>query len=70
MSYFGRIVPCGLDWARITSMERETGKSMEMEEVKSLLAGKFCETFGYDGFVAGEEAAVPAEGRAGARRGP
>ncbi len=60
LSYFGRIVPCGLDWAQVTSMERETGKSVDMEEVKSLLVQSFHRGFGYDGLVRGEEAAEPA----------
>jgi len=69
MSYFRRIVPCGLDWARITSMERETGKPIEMEEVKSLLVRGFCVTFEYDGFVRGEDATMPVTDTAGARGG-
>ena len=70
LDYFHRIVPCGLDWAQVTSMERETGKSIGMEEVKSLLARSFCEGFGYDGIVGDGEGADPATGADGARRGP
>ena len=67
MNYFRRIVPCVLDWARITSMERETGKAIEMEEVKSLLVQGFYRTFEYDGFAPGEDAAVPTTDTTGAR---
>ncbi len=73
LDYFHRIVPCGLDWAQVTSIEREAGRSIEMETVKSLLVRSFCRAFGYDG-VAGDngvtrdqEAAEPAAGRHGAR---
>lgn len=65
MSYFRRIVPCGLDWARITSMEQETGRSIEMEEVKSRLVRGFCGTFEYDGLVRGGDAATPVADTAG-----
>lgn len=57
LDYFRRIVPCGLEWAQVTSIEREAGKSIEMEEVKSLLVRSFCRRFGYEGLVRGEGAA-------------
>ncbi len=60
LHYFHRIVPCGLDWAQVTSIERETGKSYGMAAVKSRLLRVFCRRFGYEGLVRGEEAAEPA----------
>ena len=69
LGYFHRIVPCGLEWAQVTSMEREAGVAIEMDEVKSLLARGFCRTFGYEGMVWDEDknkdAPEPASGPGG-----
>lgn len=65
LGYFHRIVPCGLDWAQVTSIEREAGVSVEMDVVKALLLEGFCRTFGYDGFVRDGDA--PAAGADGGR---
>ena len=54
LGYFHRIVPCGLEWAQVTSLEREVGGSVEMDEVKALLARGFCRTFGYEEMVRDE----------------
>ncbi len=51
LDYFRRIVPCGLDWADVTSIERETQRTVPMDNVKDLLAGSFRRTFGYDEVV-------------------
>ena len=51
LDYFRRIVPCGLEWAQVTSIEREVGRSVDMETVKSLLAQGFCRRFGYMGLI-------------------
>lgn len=51
LSYFRRIVPCGLEWAQVTSIEREAGRSIEMATVKHRLVRGFCRRFGYDGPV-------------------
>ena len=64
LDYFRRIVPCGLEWAQVTSIEREAGKSIEMQEVKSLLVRDFCRRFGYEGFVRGEDGGEDAAGPA------
>ncbi|WP_103905006.1 lipoyl(octanoyl) transferase LipB [Sphingobacterium lactis] len=37
LNYFGNIVPCGIDDKDVTSMERELGRKLDMEEVKSKL---------------------------------
>src|SRR5512143_117384 len=34
LSYFNRIVPCGLAWADVTSMARELGNDQSFEQVK------------------------------------
>ena len=69
LSYFRRIVPCGLEWAQVTSIEREAGRSIEMETVKHLLVQGFCRRFGYDGRVrdGDGDATEPATGSGSAR---
>lgn len=37
LSYFKNIVPCGIDDKDVTSMERELGRKLDMEEVKTKL---------------------------------
>lgn len=37
LDYFNHIVPCGIDDKQVTSMERELGKTLNMEEVKHKL---------------------------------
>lgn len=34
LSYFGNIVPCGIDDKDVTSMERELGRPLDLDEVK------------------------------------
>ena len=64
LSYFRRIVPCGLEWAQVTSMEREAAAPVEMATVKPLVAEVFCRTFGYDGWVGTEDPPSPPRGHA------
>jgi lipoyl(octanoyl) transferase len=37
LSYFSHIVPCGIEDKAVTSMERELGKPVNMDEVKKIL---------------------------------
>ena len=37
LSYFGNIVPCGITDKSVTSLQKELGKEMDMEEVKNKL---------------------------------
>ena len=37
LDYFKNIVPCGIDDKDVTSMQRELGHPLDMEEVKSKL---------------------------------
>ena len=60
LGYFRRIVPCGLEWAQVTSIERQAGRAIEMETVKHLLVQGFCRSFGYDGLVRDGETSAPA----------
>ncbi len=47
LSYFKRIVPCGLAWADVTSMAKELGKAQSAERVKQSFVNQFAELFGY-----------------------
>jgi len=48
LSYFGHIVPCGIDDKDVTSMERELGRKLPMEEVKSKLKNHIADLFKMD----------------------
>jgi lipoate-protein ligase B len=49
LSYFRRIVPCGLAWADVTSMARELGTEQNLAEVRELFLQNFAKVFGYYG---------------------
>ncbi len=48
LDYFKNIVPCGIDDKDVTSMQRELGKKVDIEEVKDLLKGHIAELFGME----------------------
>ena len=45
LNYFGNIIPCGIDDKDVTSMERELGRKMDMNEVKEKLKNHIAELF-------------------------
>lgn len=47
LSYFERIIPCGLTWADVTSMAQELGKEQSAERVRDTFLRHFAELFGY-----------------------
>ncbi|MSP37022.1 MAG: lipoyl(octanoyl) transferase LipB [Deltaproteobacteria bacterium] len=47
LSYFQRIVPCGLSWAEVTSMQKELGTEQNLSEVRERFLHHFAEIFGY-----------------------
>ena len=47
LNYFKRIIPCGLAWADVTSMARESGKVHSAEGVRQVFLRHFVEVFGY-----------------------
>ncbi|HUB61731.1 MAG TPA: lipoyl(octanoyl) transferase LipB [Puia sp.] len=53
LSWFGDIVPCGIAHKQVTSLEKELGRPVEMNEVKLAWRRKFEEVFGC-GVVGGE----------------
>ena len=47
LSYFNRIIPCGLDWADVTSMARELGVNQSLDETRQRFLHHFVKIFGY-----------------------
>ncbi len=45
LEHFRLITPCGLQGTGVTSMERETGRQVSVDEVREVLAAKFAEVF-------------------------
>ncbi|TCC93394.1 lipoyl(octanoyl) transferase LipB [Pedobacter frigiditerrae] len=45
LDYFKNIVPCGIDDKDVTSMQRELGRALDMEEVKGKLKNHIAELF-------------------------
>jgi len=48
LSYFRRIVPCGLAWAEVTSMQKELGAEQSLSEVRDRFLQHFAKIFGYE----------------------
>jgi lipoyl(octanoyl) transferase len=48
LEHFGLITPCGLRGTGVTSIEREVGRRVPLDEVRSLLTQKFAEVFDRD----------------------
>jgi lipoyl(octanoyl) transferase len=48
LSYFDYIVPCGLENKAVTSMEKELGQKVDIDEVKIVLKNSIVEEFGMD----------------------
>lgn len=47
LSTFDLIVPCGVPHGQITTLARETGKPVDMQQIKGQLVSLFCQQFGY-----------------------
>jgi lipoyl(octanoyl) transferase len=54
LSYFNRIIPCGLDWADVTSMAKELGKEQSAELIQERFLHHFADLFGYKEINASE----------------
>ncbi len=48
MSYFDNIVPCGIEDKSVTSLSRELGRKVSMDEVKEKLKVNLANVFDYD----------------------
>ena len=68
LSYFDRIIPCGLAAERVTSLERLTGRTVAMPDVVRNTAEAFATVFGAAVRWAGAPAAPDADRRASLRR--
>ena len=51
LAYFKRIIPCGLNWAEVTSMQKELGLEQSLSAVRRRFLGHFAEIFGYRNIV-------------------
>jgi lipoate-protein ligase B len=49
LTYFNRIIPCGLTWADTTSMARELGTEQSIERARDRFLNHFAQVFGYTG---------------------
>jgi lipoate-protein ligase B len=47
LSYFKRIIPCGLPWADVTSMAEELGAERTLSDVRERFLYHFADLFGY-----------------------
>ncbi|HEY6082057.1 MAG TPA: lipoyl(octanoyl) transferase LipB [Chitinophagaceae bacterium] len=48
LNYFNYIIPCGIAGKQVTSMEKELGHTVQMEEVKEKIKRNFAKVFGMD----------------------
>jgi lipoate-protein ligase B len=55
LSYFNRIIPCGLSWADVTSMAKELGTKQNAEHVKESFIRHCADLLGYDNVKRGGE---------------
>ncbi|MCX6170847.1 MAG: lipoyl(octanoyl) transferase LipB [Ignavibacteriales bacterium] len=51
LSYFGGIIPCGIKDKDVTSLQRELGREISIDEVKEKLIMNFKKVFDYTDFV-------------------
>lgn len=54
LSYFDRIVPCGLAWARMTSLERLLGRGVWLQDARDAVADALGATLGVEMTRGGE----------------
>jgi lipoyl(octanoyl) transferase len=47
LSYFNRIIPCGLSWADVTSMAKELGAEQSLSHVRERFLHHFADILGY-----------------------
>ena len=45
LGYFGHIVPCGIQDKQVTSIEKELGRKISVEEVKAMITEAFVDVF-------------------------
>jgi len=50
LAYFQHIIPCGLAWAEVTSMQKEIGVEQSLSEIRQRFLHHFADVFGYHKF--------------------
>lgn len=55
LNYFGGIIPCGIKDKDVTSLQRELGREIKIDEVKSKLIENFQKFFDYSEFIVKEK---------------
>jgi lipoyl(octanoyl) transferase len=51
LAYFQRIIPCGLAWAEVTSMQKELGLEPSLSNVRQRFLHHFADIFGYQDVI-------------------
>ncbi|MBN1302374.1 MAG: lipoyl(octanoyl) transferase LipB [Melioribacteraceae bacterium] len=54
LSFFQGIIPCGITDKEVTSLQKETGMSIDLNQINEKIINKFVSIFGYDETVASE----------------
>jgi len=55
LNYFGGIIPCGIRDKEVTSLKKELGTDIDLQEVKEKLVNNFQKVFGYEHFIIREK---------------
>jgi len=63
LSYFNRIIPCGLAWADVTSMAKELGAEQNLAAVRYRFLHHFTKLFGYSKIEKAEDGGWKIEDR-------
>ena len=48
LTYFNHIIPCGIEDKSVTSLQKELGRPVDIEEVSSILKEKLASLFGFN----------------------
>ncbi len=48
LNYFSHIIPCGIEDKAVSSLQKELGRAVDMQEVTAILQAKMAELFAYE----------------------
>lgn len=48
LAYFGNIIPCGIEDKAVTSLEKELGQKLDLDEVKDKVKRHIADLFGME----------------------